>query len=179
MKIIAFSGMPGAGKSLAAQYSKELGFEILRVGDLTDQELKKRGLEVNEQNERLVREALREEFGMDVYAQKVSERIDSGKFEKVFLDGIRSYEEFLYLKNKYKGNFVSIALLASAKTRHVRLMDRKIRPLSGPECVHRDKAEIENLNQADTIVMSDYFIINEGSEKELKENIKPVLERFK
>ncbi len=175
--IIAFAGMPGSGKSVASEQAKKLGFKVLRLGDLTDEELKKRGLKRNEKNERLVREDLRAKFGMAVYAKRVSEKIDKLKLRDVVLDGVRSYEEYLYLKNRYGDKFKVIAILASAKTRHNRLGKRRVRPLTIDECKSRDRAEIEKLNHAGTIAMANYFIINEGTKKEFEEEVKSLINK--
>ena len=51
-KIIAVTGMPGAGKTLACEFAKERGYTVFYVGGLTKEELEKRGLEINEVNER-------------------------------------------------------------------------------------------------------------------------------
>ena len=169
--IIAFAGMPGSGKTVASKQAEKLGFKVLRLGDLTDEELKRRGLKRNEKNERLVREDLRRKLGMEVYAKKVSEKIDKLKLREAVLDGVRSYEEYLYLKNRYGDKFKVIAILASAKARYKRLGKRKVRPLTIQECKSRDRAEIEKLNHAGTIAMADYFIINEGTKKEFKEDV--------
>ena len=166
MKIIAFVGMPGSGKTEAADVARNLKFPVIRLGDLTDEELKKRGLEINEQNERKIREDLRKEFGMDIYAKRASERAEQINAEKtVVLDGVKSFEEFLFLKNKYGKNFVSVCTTASPATRHKRLGQRKIRPLNELECRSRDLSELKNLNEGATIAMADCYILNEKLKK--------------
>ncbi len=178
MKILAFAGMPGSGKSLASEYAKEKGIEIVRLGDLTDIELKKRGLETNEKNEKEVRESLRKEGGMAVYAERAAERAEKKGLDKVIFDGVRSYEEYLFLNEKYGKNFKAISILVSPETRYKRLMNREIRPLTLKECKSRDDAEIQGLNHAGTIVMGEEYIINEGSKAEFEKDINKVLEKF-
>ncbi|MFO7872181.1 MAG: AAA family ATPase [Candidatus Undinarchaeales archaeon] len=178
MKILAFAGMPGSGKSLASEYAKEKGIDIIRLGDITDIELNKRGLKTNEKNEKKVRESLRKEGGMAVYAKKTAERAERNGLEKVVFDGVRSYEEYLFLKEKYGEDFKVISILVSPETRYKRLMDRKVRSLTLEECKSRDEAEIQGLNHAGTIVMGEKYIINEGSKKEFEEKIKQTLEKF-
>ncbi|MBI2328676.1 MAG: AAA family ATPase, partial [Chloroflexi bacterium] len=77
MKVVSIVGMAGAGKSEVAELFQQSGFTRIRFGDVTDQEIKKRGLELNEKNERYVRELLRQEQGMDAYARLNLPRIDS------------------------------------------------------------------------------------------------------
>ena len=44
MKVVSIVGMTGAGKSEGARVFEENGFIRIRFGDLTDDEIKKRGL---------------------------------------------------------------------------------------------------------------------------------------
>jgi len=59
MKVVAIVGMTGSGKSEVARVFQEHGFNPVRFGDVTDIELKKRGLPLTEENERPVREDFR------------------------------------------------------------------------------------------------------------------------
>ena len=93
MKVISVVGMAGAGKSEAAKIFEENGFTRIRFGDVTDEEVKKRGLELNEENERHIRELLRKEYGMSAYARLNLPRIDlARKQSDVVIDGLYSWE---------------------------------------------------------------------------------------
>jgi len=75
-KVIAILGLPGSGKTEAINYLiKKYGWPRVYFGDVTFDELKMRGLEINEKNERMVREDLREKHGRLHYATKVIEKI--------------------------------------------------------------------------------------------------------
>lgn len=177
MKVIAFVGMPGSGKSLAGEFIKEKGIDVLRLGDLTDEKLAARGLERNEANEKIVRESLRAESGMDVYAQRVAEKADALGKAVVVLDGMRSPAEREYLKKKYGEEFVVISIMSSPKTRYERLMNRSERSLTAGECGSRDKAENEKLGHGNTVAMGDYYIVNEGLDKDgFKEELTRLLD---
>ena len=76
MKVVSIVGMTGAGKSEVAKIFEENGFIRIRFGDITDEEIRKRGLELNEENERYIRELLRKECGMSAYAILNLSRID-------------------------------------------------------------------------------------------------------
>jgi len=76
MKVVSIVGMTGAGKSEAARVFEENGFIRIRFGDITDKEIEKRGLELNEENERRIRELLRQEYGISAYAKLNLPRID-------------------------------------------------------------------------------------------------------
>jgi len=74
MIMVAIVGMAGAGKTEVARLFEQNGFTRIRFGDITDEEVRKRGLELNEENERYVRELLRREQGMEAYAVWASPR---------------------------------------------------------------------------------------------------------
>ena len=182
MKIIAFVGMPGSGKTVAADVARKLGFPVIRLGDLTDEELKKQGLERNEKNERAMREGLRKNFGMEVYARRALEKakkLKMGKNNLVVLDGVKSFEEYLFLKGEFGENFKALCIAVSPETRYERLGKRKERPLNRQECESRDLSELKNLNEGATIAMADHYILNEGITKvEFQERVEQFLRKI-
>src|SRR5574342_69439 len=99
MKVVAIVGMTGSGKSEVARVFAENGFHRIRFGDITDEEVARRGLKLNEENERRVRELLRKEHGMAAYAKLNLPKIDSAMEQwDVVIDGLYSWEEYLVLK---------------------------------------------------------------------------------
>ena len=180
MRVVSIVGMAGAGKSEVARVFEEYGFVRIRFGDVTDTELKNRGLELNEENERYVRELLRQEQGMDAYARLNRSLIDSArKHSNVVIDGLYSWEEYTFLKDHYGEDFSVVAVLASPRTRYTRLSGRKIRPLTAQESASRDRAEIENVNKGGPIAMADFTIINESSLADMKKEVERIISRLK
>lgn len=170
-RIIAIVGMTGSGKSVVAESFEIAGWSKIRFGDITMEELEKRGLEVNEANERAVREELRQVHGMAAYAKLNIPRIEKAiDFGNVILDGLYSWEEYLILRNKFP-DMIVLAVQASPKTRYKRLTTRKERPLTNEEAISRDKSEIINLHKAGPIAMADVTFNNEGTVKDLKKQI--------
>ncbi len=168
-KVVAIVGMAGSGKTEVARVFEHRGFIRVRFGDLTDEEVRKRGLELNEENERQVRENLRNEYGMAAYAQLNLPRIEAARANSdVVIDGLYSWEEYALLKNRYGEDFSVVAVWASPRTRHARLTTRSSRPLTPEEAVSRDREEIENLNKGGPIALADFTIINESSLEDLK-----------
>jgi len=169
MKVVSIVGMAGAGKSEVSRLFEKNGFIRVRFGDLTDEEVKKKGLELNEGNERRIRELLREKHGMSAYAKLNLPRIDSAlERSNVVIDGLYSWEEYVFLKDYYGERFFVIAILASPKTRYDRLTERVNRRLTVEEANSRDRAEIENLNKGGPIAMADFTVINESSLEDLR-----------
>ena len=176
MKVIAIVGMAGSGKSEVAKIFERDGFKKIRFGDITDEEISKRGLELNEENERYVRQQLREEHGMSAYAKLNLPRIDALlKSSDVIIDGLYSWEEYILLNSRYGNDFHVVAVWASPRTRYDRLAKRPIRPLKQEEAASRDTAELENTNKGGPIAMADFTITNESSLEDLERETKGVL----
>ena len=180
MKVIAVVGMAGSGKSEAARILRERGLPSVRFGDITDEEVRKRGLELNEANERKVREMLRAEHGMAAYAELNLPRIDAAlKKTAVVIDGLYSWEEYLLLKDYYGDGFHVVAVWSSPGVRHSRLSQRQERSLTPEEAASRDRAEIENTNKGGPIAMADFTVINESSLENLRSEVNKVISKLK
>jgi dephospho-CoA kinase len=180
MKVVSIVGMTGAGKTEVARLFEQSGFVRVRFGDTTDEEVKKRGLKLNEENERHVRELLRRESGMAAYAKLNLPRIDSAlKHSDVVVDGLYSWEEYTFLKDYYGNDFFVVAVWASPGTRYARLRERTERGLTQQEAASRDKAEIENVNKGGPIAMADFTIINETSLQELRKETESIISRLR
>jgi len=165
--------MAGSGKSLACDYFQSKGYPVLRFGDETDRGLRAQNLPLTEVNERQYRENLRQELGMAAYAIKISPRIketftfrSGSSFRSgaacIILDGLYSWEEYLYLKEKFP-ELKLLGIYARPEIRRRRLSKRPIRPLDERQAKARDLAELNNLNKAEPIALADYLVINEGS----------------
>ena len=176
MIVVSIVGMTGAGKSEVAMVFEENGFTRIRFGDVTDKEIEKRGLELNEENERYVREFLRKGYGMAAYAKLNLPRIDEvSKYSDVVIDGLYSWEEYTFLKDYCGKDFYVVAVWASPKTRYARLTTRLNRCLTPEEAASRDKAEIENINKGGPIAMADFTIINESSLESLRKEASRII----
>jgi dephospho-CoA kinase len=180
MRVVSIVGMTGAGKSEVSRVFERNGFIRIRFGDLTDEEMKKRGLEPSEENERRVRELLRKEQGMAAYARLNLPRIEQAlKSSDVVIDGLYSWEEYTYLKGRYGENLYLVAVYSSPKTRYARLSNRSSRRLTLEEAISRDRAELENSNKGGPIAMADFTIINESSLEKLQREAKRVISKLR
>lgn len=179
-KILAIVGMPGSGKSEMCKYLKTKEFEIVRFGDLTEIELKRQNLEINPQNEQLVRVELRKEKGMNVYAVFAMSRIQKilAESRNVVIDGLYSWDEYLLLKKSFP-NLVVINVFAGKTVRYQRLAKRGIRPLSADEAQRRDYSEIETLQKGGPIAIADYTVDSSGSLENLRNDVLKLLEKLK
>ena len=180
MKVVAIVGMVGSGKSEVAKLFSDKGFTTVRFGDITDEAVKKQGLPLTEENERPVRERIRNEHGMAAYARLSVPRIDAAlKNSNVVVDGLYSWEEYTFLKDYYGDEFIVVAVWSSPKDRYARLSRRKIRQLTPQEAASRDRAEIENLNKSGPICMADFTILNDSSLSNIKKQVDRIIASLK
>ncbi len=180
MKVVSIVGMAGAGKSVVARLFQENGFTKIRFGDVTDEEVRKKGLELNEESERYIRELLRQEQGMAAYAKLNLPAIDSAlKYSDVVIDGLYSWEEYTFLKSYYEEDFYVVAVWSSPRTRYARLTGRLARRLTLEEAASRDRTEIENINKGGPIAMADFTIVNESSLEDLRKEAKEIIFRLR
>lgn len=163
-KIIALVGMPGTGKSVVSDFFEVRGYASIYFGGVTMEEIERRDLELNEENEKLVRESLRKEHGMAAYAILNVPKIEAAlKHGNVIVDGLYSWSEYKVLKEKFGDQLEVLAVVSPRAARHERLANRKHRPLTEEESTARDYAEIENLEKGGPIANADSYILNDGT----------------
>ena len=176
-KLYAIVGMCGSGKSIASDYLVSKGFNKVYFGGVTMDKLKEANLEINPENEKMMREKLRSELGMGAFAivllPKIKECINNGN---TVLDGVYSYDEVKILKENFP-ELKIIAIVCDKDIRYDRLSIREVRPLTNEEASARDIAEVENIAKAPPIAMADYYILNNGSVEEYKTRLEEILER--
>lgn len=176
MKVVAIVGMAGSGKSEVAKIFEASGFTRIRFGDVTDEEIQKRGMVLNEKNERHIRELLRKEHDMAAYAKLNLPRIESAlEHTNVVIDGLYSWEEYLFLQKHLGNSFSVVAVWAAPATRYARLKTRSQRKLTNEEAASRDRAEIENVNKGGPIAMADFTISNESSLSNLRRQTERII----
>ena len=177
--IVAIVGMCGSGKSIASDYLEEKGYKKVYFGGVTMEILKEKGLEVTPENEKMMREKLREDLGMGAFAKILLPKIkELSEKENVVLDGLYSWDEYKILDTEFGKQLVTIGIICDKKIRYNRLKIRDVRPLTKKEAISRDLSEIENIAKAPPIAYADYFIFNNGTlenyEKRLNEILKEI-----
>jgi len=177
-KILAIVGMTGSGKSVACDYLEGLGYKKVYFGGVTMEELKKANLEVTPENEKMMREKLREDFGMGAYAIKLLPVIENlhDKYD-VVLDGLYSWDELVILKERFE-DLKLIAVVADKDIRYDRLSKREIRPFTHEQAEQRDISEIENIKKGGPIAFADFYLYNNGDLEDYRKNLEKILRRM-
>jgi dephospho-CoA kinase len=177
-KIIAIVGMCGTGKSEAVTVLKnEFNLNVFYFGGVILDEIKKRNLEANAENENIIKEEFRKKHGKDALAKIAMNKIDESDIS-IVLDGLYSFTEYKILHNKYCENLITIAIHADKQIRYKRLSQRVCRPLSKDEVDMRDYTEIEKIEKGGPISIADYHIINNGEMGIFKKQLLDVMHKI-
>jgi len=183
-KIIFIVGMPGSGKSIIADELVKKGYAYVRFGQIVIDEIKKRGLEINEINEKNMREGLRKEHGMGAMAilniPKFDENLEKSN---VVGDGLYSWTEYKILKEKYGDAMYVLAVYAPPELRYDRLENRSVendassrfRSIPKEKSKSRDYSEIENIEKGGPIAMADFTIVNTRTVDDAKNQLQKFL----
>lgn len=176
-RIVAVVGMCGAGKSEVVNIFEKNGYAKVYFGDVTFDEIKKRGLEVNWENEKKIREEFRASGDMGIYAKlnepKISKLYNAG--ENVCVESMYSWSEYKYLKEKFGDDFFVVCVVSNLQVREARLANREIRPMTKQQIKDRDYSEIENIEKGGPIGRADLYIINNNSMEDLKKQTNEII----
>jgi dephospho-CoA kinase len=178
--ILAVVGLVGAGKNETTQYiTRKTGWPNVYFGDITFDEMKRTGLEINEVNERKIREEIRAKYGMGAYATLNFPKIkDLFQNSSLTLESFYSWEEYLEMKKEFGESFKVLAVCASPEIRAQRVLVRDKRSLTEEEFLSRDYSQIENLHQAGPIARADFTLTNESTKEDLYKAIEVIIKKL-
>lgn len=176
-RVIAISGMPGAGKGVAAEAAKQLGLKVLVLGDVVREETERRGLEPTPKNVGAVMLQLRTEEGPSAIAKRLLPKVESIQSSTVVVEGIRSLHELAELSSKFK--IVTVAIHASPKSRFERLLarNRSDDPKNWEVFQERDMRELE-LGLGQVVALAETILCNEGTIPELQTKFKEAIAKL-
>lgn len=183
VKIVAYVGMSGSGKSVAVDYMTDKGYPKIYFGGMIYKEMERRGIERTEdgESEKHFREMIRETEGKDWVVRQVIEEthrlIEAGQ-KRIVLDGVYSWTEYLTLKREFTGEMTFIAIVVPKKLRYKRVAERVDRPFTLEQIRERDRSEIENLEKGGPIAAADYYVLNDGSVSEMTNKIDEILKEI-
>ena len=181
LKIVAFVGMSGSGKSVALDYLTDKGIPKVYFGGMIYKEMEKRGITRTPDSERDFREMIRETEGKDWVVRQVIDEVhnlaNAGQ-RRIVLDGVYSWTEMKTLKHEFPGMMTFVAIVVPKKLRYKRVAIRPERPFSEEEIKERDRSEIENLEKGGPIAAADYYVLNDGSVDDMKKKLAGILEEI-
>ncbi len=179
VKIIAFVGLAGSGKSAAVEYLTKKGYPKVYFGGIIYKAMDEAGIEVTWDSQKKFREEIRRKEGKDFVVkraiQETNNLIAAGQ-RKVVLDGLYTWSEYKILKHEFPGDEMTvIAIVTPKRLRKARMAKRPERPMTPEEIDQRDWAEIENLEKGGPIAIADYFIHNDKDIVNLETQLDAVL----
>ncbi len=176
-RVIAISGMPGAGKGVAAEAAKQLGLQVLVLGDVIREETERRGLDPTPKNVGDVMLQLRTEEGPAAVANRLLPKVDAIHSSTIVVEGIRSLHELAEIKSRF--DVVTVAIHASPASRFQRLLSRNRSddPKTWSVFQERDTRELE-VGLGDVIALAETILCNEGTITELQAKFKQVISKL-
>ncbi|MDB5177269.1 MAG: putative Dephospho-CoA kinaselike protein [Candidatus Saccharibacteria bacterium] len=180
IKIIAFVGLTGSGKSVAVDYLTDKGYPKVYFGGVFYEAMKEAGFTPGDWPvENKFRKEIREREGNDFVVKRIVNQInsliDAGQ-HRIVADGLYSWTEYKVLKHEFPGELTVVAIVSPKHLRHHRLNTRPERPLTNAEADSRDYREIEDIEKGGPIAIADYFIHNDGDLDHLHQQMDDVLE---
>ena len=174
--IIAFVGLAGSGKTEAVHYlSKNHKLPIVSFSEVINSYVESHNLEHTEKIHSKLRREFRKKYGMasmailrrDEIAQQLKKNV------VVLVEGLYSWEEYLYLKQEFPHvRVILVAIWARKELRWERTGRREYRNgLRGPE---RDINELEQINKGPPIAFADHLVINSFSLSEFHDKLDEV-----
>jgi dephospho-CoA kinase len=159
--------MPGAGKAVASQAGKQLGFDVFVLGDVIREETERRGLDPTPQNVGAVMLDIRAKEGPAVVAKRLLAKIEQSKASTVIVEGVRSLHELNEIRTKYE--VIPLAIHASPRTRFQRLLSRNRSddPKTWGTFQERDFRELD-VGLGHVLALAEVVLVNEGNISELQ-----------
>lgn len=165
VKILAFVGLAGSGKSAAVEYLTRKHYPKIYFGGIIYKAMRDAGIEITWESQQTFREEIREKEGKDFVVKRVisevHDLIDAGQ-HRIILDGLYTWSEYRILKHEFPGEMTVVAIVTPKHLRYQRMANRPERPMTKEEVDQRDWAEIENLEKGGPIAIADHFILNDG-----------------
>ena len=178
LRIVAVTGMPGAGKSTAAEALVKKGWKRVVMGDVIREEARRLGLEPNAKNTGEVMKRLRREAGDAAVAELCIQKISKLGAERVVVDGIRSMAEVDAFRRKADVLLVAVDASPARRFELLRERGRKDDPLTMEMFTERDQREL-GVGIGKAIALADETISNEHTTPErLEVEMVEVVERW-
>jgi len=178
-RIVAVSGLCGAGKSTAVSFlARTTGGEEIYFGATVLRVVRERGLPETSASEQTVRVDLRDLHGAAYLAMMEADRLKAllAAGRNVFVDAIYCVEEIEFLAG-LAARFFHIGIETCFESRLIRLSARTVRPMTEAQLRQRDAVDLNRLKNGDVIARASVRINNEGSRGELENALRHAVEQ--
>ncbi|PIP63725.1 hypothetical protein CO165_03450 [Candidatus Roizmanbacteria bacterium CG_4_9_14_3_um_filter_33_18] len=170
--IIAIVGLPGSGKTDAASYLKSKGLPIIPLGKTVIDRVNQKNLPHSEKAHKAVREELRVKHGKEAMAVLNIGKIKTALKDNLIIvvEGMRSWEEYLYFKKELpEVKLVIVCIYSEKLLRYKRISKRN--NMSEHYGEERDINEVVGINSGPTIAYADHVIKNNYSKEEFYDKL--------
>ncbi|MCI4371517.1 MAG: flagellar hook-basal body complex protein FliE [Thermoplasmata archaeon] len=176
MRVVCITGMPGCGKEEVLVVGQDLGFSIVRMGDVVREEATRRGLPITDEAVGGMAHAEREAHGLGVWAERTLPRI---RGTRILVDGLRGRAEADVFRRAFGDDLIVLAVHASPKTRYDRMLRRRRKDDAGSIEAFRTR-DLRELSWGlgDVIATADLMLVNEGSLDDFRGQARAALERL-
>lgn len=180
MIIIGVAGHPSSGKDTAAEYIASKGFAHISCGDTIRQEMIEQGLPTDRPSVRVFATTERKKRGAFYPVDIVCEMISGN----TVVTGFRNVAEVEYIRERFKKDFVLVAMQAPLEARYERslLRNRIGDNITLEEFKVQEEAEKNNNPEShevdNVLALANYIIENSGIRPELYRKLDVLLEKI-
>ncbi|MCL6003228.1 MAG: AAA family ATPase [Thermoplasmatales archaeon] len=169
-KAILIIGMPGSGKDEFAIVAREMGIEVVNMGDIVREYTNSIGVSISLSGEIASRE--RKNHGMDIWAKRTIEHIKSNF---VVVEGVRNIEEIVRFRKDMEIGLV-VGISSGRDTRFGRLLKRgrEDDPRNIEEFAVRENREL-SWGIGEVIATADRYICNDSTIQDFRESVREFL----
>ncbi|MBR9682739.1 MAG: AAA family ATPase [Candidatus Aenigmarchaeota archaeon] len=179
-KLIIITGLPGSGKSAAAEMmAKKYNAKIYHTGDIIREEVKKRKLEYTPENDKKVAEWFHSGNREKILAERAWNKVKRTKKNIIILEGFRNVENVRHIEDVSGLNPIIIEVKVPFQIRAKRELERR-RFKKGENITYlkrRDKKELQR-GLAYLLRLDKYEIDNSGTLKDLEKAIDKLMKQI-
>ncbi len=160
MRVICVTGMPAAGKEEFQTVAAELGYAVVRMGDVVRDEARRRGLPITDAAVGGMAHEERSLHGPGIWAERTVRRVHG---PRVLIDGLRSLVERDVFRAAFGEDLIVFGIEASQETRWERVQRRQRADdaKTFDEFRRRDERE-RGWGLDEVVATADVRIVNEG-----------------
>lgn len=174
--IIGLTGTNASGKGAAAVFLTEHGYTFYSLSDILRETMAEQGIEESRLAFINLGTQLRQEFGVDILAQKTLEKIKHNPSEKIVIDSFRHPSEVALFKKTFP-NFILLCIDAPVDLRFERAKKRgrTENAHSLEQFMHNETLESSNNQQAQqlnaTLALADHTLLNQDNLTDLHQQL--------